>query len=190
MGYIARNLIMLDVGVRRGRFPMPYLVAAVILLAVLSVFNLMLILGVVRRLRRDDGEAVPLLPAGTVVPEFTVMTTAGEVVTRDSLGGALVGFFSPGCSACEVQLPKFAARAAGRRAVAVLHGNEEETRAHRDALGGAAEVVIEEPDGPMGAAFAVDGYPTFVVIDPNGTVTASSHAVDRLPLPKPAETVS
>ncbi|WP_067830078.1 TlpA family protein disulfide reductase [Actinomadura kijaniata] len=169
---------------------MPYLVAAVVLLAVLSLFNLLLTLGVVRRLRRREGETDLILPAGAAVPEFAAVTAAGETLTRDSLSGAVVGFFSPDCGACEAQLPKFAQLAAGHRAVAVLHGGEAETRAHRAVLGEAAEVVVEETGGPMGKAFAVSAYPTFALVGPDGTVTASSFDVDRLPLPRATETVS
>ncbi|WP_158587816.1 hypothetical protein [Actinomadura logoneensis] len=45
------------------------------------------------------------------------------------------------------------------------------------------DVVVEPVDGPMGTAFTVSAYPTFALIGADGTVTASSYALDKLPVP-------
>lgn len=71
---------------------MPYLVAAVIIVAALCLLNLLLTFGVIRRLRREEGctpalEETLILPVGAKVPEFTAVTTAGDPVSRTNLSG-------------------------------------------------------------------------------------------------------
>ncbi|MEV0403892.1 TlpA disulfide reductase family protein [Actinoallomurus sp. NPDC050550] len=172
---------------------MPYVVAALIILAVVCLLNLLLTYGIIRRLRAQSGGHDPaedlMLPANAVVPEFTARTTTGDTVSRSTVSGGVIAFFSPGCGACEVQLPRFvdlARTLAGdedRPVLAVLHGDEEETREHLAALTQVTDVVVEQTDGPIGTAFDVSGYPTFALIDTDGKITASSFAVNRLPLP-------
>lgn len=43
-------------------------------------------------------------------------------------------------------------------------------------------MIVEEDGGPVGTAFNITGYPVFALIDPDGRVTATSIAVERLPL--------
>ncbi|WP_433180398.1 TlpA family protein disulfide reductase [Actinoallomurus sp. CA-150999] len=173
---------------------MPYVVAALIILTVVCLLNLLLTFGIIRRLRGQSGghHDVPedlTLPAGAVVPEFTATTTAGGAVSRSTVSGGVIAFFSPGCGACEKQLPRFtdlARTLAGDEdtpVLAVLHGTMEETRDQLAALSPVVEVVVEEPDDPIGTAFAVTGYPSFVVIDADGKIAATSYTLDRLPLP-------
>jgi thiol-disulfide isomerase/thioredoxin len=173
---------------------MPYVVAALIILAVVCLLNLLLTFGIIRRLRgQSGGHPNPaedlILPEGAVVPEFTARTTVGGAVSRSTVSGGVIAFFSPGCGACEEQLPRFtdlARRLAGdedRPVLAVLHGTEQETQEHLAALSPVAEVVVEETNGSVGTAFAVTGYPAFALIDTDGKITAASVAVNRLPLP-------
>ncbi|GAA4634197.1 TlpA family protein [Actinoallomurus vinaceus] len=180
---------------------MPYVVAALIILAVVCLLNLLLTYGIIRRLRsQSGGHHDPaedlMLPVDAVVPEFTARTTTGGTVSRSTVSGGVIAFFSPGCGACEVQLPRFvdlARTLAGdedRPVLAVLHGGEEETREHLAALTSVTDVVVEQPDGPIGTAFDVSGYPTFALIDADGKITASSFAVNRLPLPAAAASVA
>ncbi|WP_331770705.1 redoxin domain-containing protein (plasmid) [Embleya sp. NBC_00888] len=176
---------------------MPLLIAAVVLVTVLCLLNLLLTFGVVRRLRAQGGHGHGghdaditdlVLPVGATVPAFTAVTTAGETVSRDGLGAVLFGFFSPGCPACAERLPLFvkAAREAvgeGRRVLAVVHGDEADTREQVAALTAVARVVVEPADGPLGRGFAVAGYPVFGLLDANGTVTASGFDPKALSAP-------
>ncbi|MFE3201699.1 TlpA family protein disulfide reductase [Embleya sp. NPDC055664] len=165
---------------------MPILISAVVLLAALTVLNLLLTFGIVRKLRAqgaagagaDLDPADLLLPVGSTAPEFAAVTVAGKTVSRERLGAALFGFFSPNCPACKERMPAFleVARRAGedgRRVLAVVHGDEAETREQVAALTGVAQVVVEPVGGPLGLGFAVAGYPVFGLIDENGTITAS-----------------
>ena len=71
---------------------MPYLVAAVVLLGVLCVVNLLFTLGILRRLRAQatwTPTPVVALSPGSTVGEFSARTTTGEPVSRDAMAGRL-----------------------------------------------------------------------------------------------------
>jgi thiol-disulfide isomerase/thioredoxin len=92
--------------------------------------------------------------------------------------GTLVAFLSPSCPGCERQLPDFVGLAAeqpmGRAQVlAVVVDSDGESGALRAELAPVARMVVEEPDGPLGKAFSVRGYPAFGRLAANGTVLAS-----------------
>lgn len=82
---------------------MPYLAAAVVLIGLLCVLNLLLTVGLIRRLREQGpgrpGNAAPptALGPGSRIGDFTTRTTGGEPVSHEDLTG-LVGFFSAGCT--------------------------------------------------------------------------------------------
>ncbi|WP_438295683.1 TlpA family protein disulfide reductase [Streptomyces sp. HUAS TT7] len=174
---------------------MPFRVAAVALIAVACLLNLLLTFGVIRRLRaqaeqKADSVAEGLIIlAGSVAPPFSVVTTAGERVTRESLGETMLGFFSPDCRACKERPPLFVeqarttARETGRSVLAVVHGTEEEAREQVAALSEVAHVVVEPGDGPLGEAFAITGYPVFGLITRDGTLAATAFDPARLPAP-------
>lgn len=116
---------------------MPILIAALAVLATLCVLNLLLTFGIVRRLRQMEDEELGdlTLAVGSALPDFTAVTTTGNRVSSSTVGrGAVVAFFSPDCGACRRQLPRFteiAQRNAGRAGMdflAVVRGNEEDTR--------------------------------------------------------------
>src|SRR5690349_19483902 len=101
-----------------GGFPMLALLTAVAVLAgALCLLNLVLTLGVVRRLRehavllaklQPAAAPNPMLAVGEQVGSFETVTVDGHPVSRDALDGpTLLGIFSPNCSACAERLPKF-----------------------------------------------------------------------------------
>jgi|HigsolmetaAR201D_1030396.scaffolds.fasta_scaffold49364_1 thiol-disulfide isomerase/thioredoxin len=175
---------------------MPYLVAAIVLLGLVSGTNLIFTYGVIRRLREHTAR-LDALTVGRPEPDIIlapgaepglfdpVQTTAGEPLRRDALtGGTLVGFFSPGCAPCRQQAPRFAARAAavGRdRVLAVASGTPEAVRDLVTLLEPVARVVVEVEEGPLHRAFAVQGYPAMCVVDGDGRIKAAATAVERLP---------
>jgi len=173
---------------------MPYLVAAVVLVGLLCLVDLVLTFGVIRRLRqhaellsrRMDRDERILLGAGERVADFAATTFEGEAVSRAGLGGdTLVGFFSPSCAACAERLPDFVDRAArhdgGRaRVLAVVVGDASETATQRDLLTPVARVAVEPREGPLATAFAVQGFPAFALVDAAGSVLASGLTVEDL----------
>ncbi|MFD8556954.1 TlpA family protein disulfide reductase [Streptosporangium canum] len=152
---------------------MPYLVVAVILVALLCLVNLVLTFGVIRRLRDHES------PAGGPVPEtsvrvgeeigpFAATTTLGERVTADSLAArTFVGFFAPGCGPCHEKLPGFVNHVSGSTvpALAVVLGEGEEAAEMVTALEGAARVVISTREGAIGSAFRITGTPAFLTVE-------------------------
>ncbi|WP_175411071.1 hypothetical protein [Streptomyces sp. TRM64462] len=179
---------------------MPVLTAVVVLIGLIGALNLVLMLGVIKRLRehaeligRGAGRgAAPTLDVGEPVGAFTVTTVDGDTVDTDHLAvGALIGFFSPRCRPCREKLPDFVRHAGTvpggrRRVLAVVVGDEEEAAADVAALEGVARVVREPEDGPLGTAFRTRAYPTVlrVAAGSDGRVRVTDNHVD---LTHPAE---
>ncbi len=169
-----------------------------VVLTAVSLVNLLLLLGLLRRLnelaRRPvatvpspaEGSApAPMLPAGHRLPEFRATALDGGEVTGREL--VLVGFLSQGCRQCQQAMPKFvkAAQSApgGRtRVLAVVIGDasaaqpEDSARAHLAKLSEVAQVVIEPRNGPVSAAFQVEGFPTFYRLN-SGAIAANGDTV-------------
>ena len=177
---------------------MPYLVAAIVVVGLLGLLNLMLTIAVARRLRSADqhgprATAEPMAPVGTRVEDFTVPTVDGAEWSRDSLSGeTLVGFFSPGCPACEELVPEFFEYASGfpggpDQVIAVVEAMVEDAGRYVSLLSPVARVVADPPGrGVVVPAFAVRAFPGVVVVDATGTITASGGGIAALPVPVPA----
>ncbi|MEE6261320.1 TlpA family protein disulfide reductase [Plantactinospora sonchi] len=160
---------------------MAVLAAIVVFVGVLCVLDLILTVGVIKRLRehteilsRQNTMDSAGIAVGEQVGEFAVPTVEGDLVGRDSLTGeTLVGFFSPGCKPCQERLPKFVeyARAmpGGRdRVLATAVGSAESTAEFVAALTPVARVVVETADGPVGAAFRIQALPSVLMVAPDG----------------------
>lgn len=181
-----------------------FLIALVVLVGTVAVLNLLLTVGVIRRLRQHTeklanlqamGGPAPsvMLGEGEQVADFAASTTDGEPVSRDLLSGqTLLGVLSPSCSACKERLPDFIAKAksfpGGRgQVLAVLAGEPDEVEEYREQLAPVARVVIEPlMEGPVAAALKVQGYPAFAVLDSTGTVVAGGLELSQLPVVAPA----
>ncbi|MFI9596338.1 TlpA disulfide reductase family protein [Nonomuraea sp. NPDC052265] len=173
---------------------MSLLVTGMILVGALCLFDLVLTLGVVRRLREHTTQLQSLLShgdrspgrAGGDVGDFLATTVDGEQVSRDLLTGeTLVAFFSPGCTTCRETLPEFVefARAlpGGRRQVlAVLAGDREDSDEMVRTLTPVARVALEDFDGELSRAFAVDAFPSHYVVDSTGALLATAPDVALL----------
>jgi len=168
---------------------MPFLTAAVVLVGVLCLINLLVSYGVIRRLREhaallasrngvvDDSMA----PVGSTVAGFAAIASDGTAVDPTSFAvPTLVGFFAPGCPACEELLPAFLAihatgvDADGRKVQRVLAVVTEGQTApdYAARLSGSVPVVGGEQAQRMAAAFGVRGYPCVCVVDPGGVIAA------------------
>ena len=170
---------------------------AVIVLSLLCLGDLILTVGVVRRLREHssalnhlagDPPAVLRSP-GEVVDDFTASTVNGEPVGRDRLDArTIVGFLSPTCGPCREQLPAFVARARqapSGRTLAVVVGSgaaaDDLATELADRLGDRF-VVQEPPGGPVATAFGVDGYPAFALVGPGGRIEAGGFDLATIPV--------
>ena len=177
---------------------MAYLAAATVLVGLLAAVNLLLTVGVVRRLREHTAELADLRsqgspgvgagvahPAGARVGDFTATSVDHRPVASDTLGDRpLVGFFSPNCGPCKERLPGFIAYASSRTGgpgavLAVVAGTAEESEATVEQLRQVATVVVEPDQGPVQKAFGVVGFPAFVLVD-DGWVAASDFDLSPL----------
>lgn len=180
---------------------MAVLVAAVIVVGVVGLLDLVLTFGVIRRLRehnailtgRLEGASAPIMiEVGAAAGEFVATTIDGIRVTRDQLTDTtLVAVMSTTCTACTERLPAFVARAAahpgGRQQVlaVIVDGGAEDGGAapFLDHLPAVAMVVREPTGGALATAFGISGYPAFALVDAGGVVRASGIHPARLPHP-------
>ena len=170
---------------------MTYLASAVALVGAIGLLNLVLILGIIRRLREhtallsrsSGGGADGVLAAGETVADFAVRTASGELLSRDRIGrDAVVAFFSPNCRPCRERMPEFAAYAKGLAGgdtpvVAAVTGDESEGAELIAGLRPVADVVVGEEAVRLATAFGVQGYPSFYLMEENGRVAASGHGL-------------
>lgn len=182
---------------------MVYLAAAIVVVGSLCVFDLVLSLGVVRRLREHtevlngltqgrlpigapaDADAVQV---GETVGEFVATTVDDEPVLRELLvTPTLVGFFSPGCEPCATELPQFVERAtamsdgAGHALAVIDAETDREAIDYAERLRPVAQVVVQgHRDGALQAAFRVVGYPAFYLVGAGGTVLAHGFEMSGL----------
>jgi thiol-disulfide isomerase/thioredoxin len=180
---------------------MPYLVAAVVALALLALIQLLFTLAIVRRVREQGErlarfEAPDQLPApagpGEIIGAFTATTITGVLISDADLrdGPTMVGFFSPSCGPCADQLPFFEERArrlAGSHGVLAFVIDEGESSwAEATRLAKVATAAVIAADTSVTRAFSVYGYPVILDVDTEARVVASGHAVEALPQMTPA----
>jgi thiol-disulfide isomerase/thioredoxin len=183
---------------------MKYLAVAVVGVGILGLVNLWLIVVMARRLR-EHGEQLahqaprrvprPVvgLPAGTAVPGFSMTTVSGAVVSAEDLRGerSVIGFFTPGCAPCHDQVPAFLALARSLpggpgHALAVVSdggrapGHDADGLVAELAEADAVQVVRGPSAGAAVAALAVTGYPSFIVLGPDGRVEVGAHGIAGL----------
>lgn len=167
---------------------MPYVVAAIVILALLCLANLALTAGIVRRLREhtvqlaNTAAAAPdfMLLAGQPFGDFTARTVTGEPIDETVIEpDTLVGFFSPSCGTCAAEMPRFAKLARQHpggmsRVLSVVVGQTAESARPAAMLGDVGRVVVAaHGDNPVETAFAVRGFPAYCLTGQGGTVAVS-----------------
>lgn len=189
-----------------------YLFAAVVLVGIIGLLNLLLTFGVIRRLKEHDvaiaarphggpdGEL--MLPVGAPVGAFSTATVDGATVTQEVFADlSVVGFFSTDCAPCQERLPQFVDYAAafpgGRERVLVVviaepapdapAADAEPPKVDRFVAqaSAVARVVVEPHGGPVATAMSVQGFPVMAVID-GGTLVASGSTLNDIPVPSRA----
>ncbi|MCW3815091.1 redoxin domain-containing protein [Micromonospora sp. DR5-3] len=190
---------------------MPIVVAVLVVLTTLTLLNLLLTFGVIRKLREHTQELAAgrppvTLSVGAQVPDFTASTDDGDVVSIASLraSGGLVAFLAPDCSGCQEQLPsvRSALAEALDTPAAVLivltrlqpaPDREDRERAELVAalgvLDSRATIVHEPLDGAVQSAFQVAAFPAFYLVDTDGRVAGVSNNASQLPNLSPGRDV-
>ncbi|MFI6496618.1 TlpA family protein disulfide reductase [Nonomuraea typhae] len=163
----------------------------VVLVGSLVVINLIFTLGVIKRLREHTellrGSFDPVaIEAGTEIGEFVSVTVDGERIAHESFTEeTTVAFFAPDCRPCQEKLPKLAAYGksipGGRdRVLAVVVASADLAADFVALLRPVAHVVVEEPAGPMAAAFGIRAFPALLSVAPNhsGRLVVKAGTVD------------
>lgn len=170
-----------------------FLVGAVVVLTALWLLHLLVLLGVVRRLREHDsrladqasgGSGVMTAPLGQRIPEFSTHAVDDQPVTSARLDGpTLVGFFSPSCDACHERLGDFRVSAAAHpgTTLAVVVRDGGDAQALVSALDRTATVIVEDMGGALTAAFGVRGFPAFASLDADRVLVAQGYEPPRPP---------
>ncbi|MFJ1551421.1 TlpA family protein disulfide reductase [Streptomyces sp. NPDC088246] len=170
---------------------MSFFVAAVILVGLLCTLDLLLTLGMIKRLREHtrqlasrptDRSLRPSLVVGEEVGDFRVIAQNGEELTPDRIpDGSVVAFFSPTCEPCKEKVPMFAAHAravpmGSRQVIAVVVGDSAEAEHFSALLAPVASVVVEGPDGALTSAFRARAFPTILEVghDQDGRLVVTS----------------
>ncbi|GAA2230085.1 hypothetical protein GCM10010232_15480 [Streptomyces amakusaensis] len=185
---------------------MPFLTALVVFVGLLCTLDLVLTLGVIKRLREHTElltapPPTPAIPVGGSVADFAATTVDGEPLSGAMFAqDTLVAFFSPGCGPCEEKLPAFVSYArsadgAGSpedRPVAVVVGDRDAAAGFVSRLSPVARVVVEDPGGPMGLAFKAEMFPTLLKVAPDDggslVVTDNQVRLERRPARESAAT--
>lgn len=175
---------------------MAVIIASLIVVSVVSLLNLALCMGIIRRLREHTEllekrpaaheEEQGVLAAGSAVGAFSAGTTAGETISEADLDReAIVAFFSPGCQPCQSALPEFIDYARGlpedTKVMAVVVGNKADGEQMVERLTPAITVITDTQAPSMVSAFSVRGYPAFYHIKADSTVATSGHSMSNLP---------
>ncbi|WP_328401884.1 hypothetical protein OHS70_28290 [Streptomyces sp. NBC_00390] len=168
---------------------MAFLVVALVLLTALCVFQLVLVLAVLRRLREHESRFEQLAkaagPMGALDP---VAELVGRRVPElaEHTGGSprTVGFFSVGCEACHEQAPEFVASAAATGASAIVVGTPADELA--GLLEGVQTVVTGAEGERLMKAVDIKAFPTFLQVDGEGLIVRAGIAVAELPAVAPA----
>ncbi|GIH05574.1 hypothetical protein Rhe02_36410 [Rhizocola hellebori] len=161
--------------------------AAFVLSTLVAVFSLTLTLALARRVRVlvtqvnrflpvSEGDGLP--DPGTPLPEFTVKSSDGTVISRQSFAGPqrLFIFLTTGCSSCTDQIPVIQQLRLPEQPVVVVIGDEQQRFAMAAQLADAAQVVQEEDEGPLATALELREFPAVLVLG-EAVVTAATHSV-------------
>ncbi|MGW1892415.1 TlpA family protein disulfide reductase [Streptomyces sp. NPDC002004] len=181
---------------------MPYLIAAVVLVGALCLLDLLMTVGLIRRLRAQQAPHMSadrfadegMLPPGGIVGAFETRTVDGRPLRSRDLGtGTVVVFLSPGCPPCHAQLPQVVAALGAvpeNGAVAVVAGGmdgDAETEQMFKELGPVARVVHEPGTGPVTEAFAARAFPVMCRVRAVGDeLVVEAVGEHVLPTPDPA----
>jgi peroxiredoxin len=163
------------------------LVVSSILLWVVVLLNILLTLGLARRVR----VAIPVmdsLKVGQKAPNFNVQTLQGKTITLANYADQLTAFvfISPHCKPCREELPhlrelSFKARDYGAEIVLVSDEDEESTRAFVDGTVDSLTVLVAPRDrNPLFRDYKVPGTPSFYLLDSQGKVQATGAGIDEL----------
>ncbi|MFI6505081.1 hypothetical protein [Nonomuraea typhae] len=151
---------------------MSVLIAAVVLVGVLCLFDLVLTFAVLRRLREHTAELARL--SGATPPPYDPAVLVGRSLPADGTQWpGLVAFFHADCDACHVHAPAFAATARGLDAMAVVCGDGPKRDRLAEVCDGLPYVVTGERAAALEKAVGIEAFPAFLRVGADGAVVAA-----------------
>lgn len=170
---------------------MAYIVAGLLLLGGVVLFDTALTYGVMRRLKEHSAilaaQRVPEhhnVRPGDQVGVFSAVTVDGATVSGSTLAPeTIVAFLSPGCAPCEQAVPELLQqldRQVGAPLLVVVAEDDGQPVAMVEQFRGRARVVVEPPGlGKVQRAFGIEEFPTMVRVN-GSTVVAVQHKVSDI----------
>lgn len=163
------------------------LFVAVIILAILTLGNLLLLLGVLRRLRYVQELAVPEVPVplvGTGVKPFATRAIDGTIIDAETLsnGTALVAIVTTSCPACQEMVHSLASLdlPAESTFVFIIPDADAPPDDAVAALSTVARIaIVDRNDDAIRAFGDIHGFPT-VVVSRHGEVVASATHIEAV----------
>ena len=124
-----------------------------------------------------DNEPRELVGAGSKLPQFTVVTSAGDTVSSESLIGheSVITFFNTSCGDCRREFPRLQQAMEEHPEVTFLCIAREEADSTIAAYWKANGLTLPyspQPDRKVYSLFATAGIPRTYVVAPDLTVTA------------------
>lgn len=131
---------------------------------------------------------MPLLPAGSAAPHFTLPDVNGEARSLWLQGSqtTLLVFFKVSCPTCQLMLPfveRLHAGANGNlRVQTVSQDNPVSTQRFRRSYDLTVPTLIDDREGgyPASNAYGLTHVPSLFLIEPDGRVSWSDHGFSRL----------
>jgi peroxiredoxin len=164
------------------------LTSSVILLWIVVLLNLLLTLGIIRKLNNQSSAQSSSftthgLEKGTVAPDFTAETLDGEQVSLASYAGRSVAFYflSAHCAPCREILPELLelaplAAKAGVGFVFVMLDEVSHVRAFVEEFQITLPVLVApRPDNDFADVYKIGGTPNYCLIDGQGRVLSAGH---------------
>ncbi|MER5623454.1 hypothetical protein [Streptosporangium sp. NPDC002544] len=164
---------------------MTFLIAAVVLVGVLCVFDLLLTFAVLRRLREHTAE-LARLAGGTRFAPYDPGVLVGRTLpwTDTDTDGVdrprLVAFFDVNCDACHEHAPQFAVTARAQAAMAVISGAGPRADDLVQMVADVSSVITAERADSLVKAVGVEAFPTFLRVGPDGTIVAAQTELTTL----------
>lgn len=150
---------------------MAFVVAAVVLVGVLCVLNMLLTFTVLRRLREHTAELARLAAGPALGGGYDPARLVGQTFPDlEPERPELVGVFDAQCSGCHKHAPEFATAVRGRAALAVVTGTGPEAEALVGLLREVPRVLVGEEAGGLAYILGVTGFPTYLRVGGDGTI--------------------
>jgi len=168
---------------------MAALTGAVVLIVFVLAIDLLVTLGLIRRLRHlqqrlpaSSPDALPTV--GSPIPSFAMRALDGEHLdeTEFARGLALAVFLSAACEPCNRVRRELSERPPSQRTfvfVKEIPGLEDETKVFAESLDHVGTVAIIAQDDTLARRLEISIVPTLLAIT-DGTITAASTSLPRL----------